>query len=70
MTLNCDLGIDEAKSNFTADPNDETAADLLESLEQYWRSDLIDDKTYASELRRIADYLDRVGEMRGVGYQR
>lgn len=58
MTLNCDLNIDEARRNFAAEQNDETAADLLESLEQYWRYDFIDDKTCAAELKRIADYLD------------
>lgn len=61
MTLNCDLHIDEARENFSSNPNDGTAADLMEAVQEYWRSELIDDKTCAIELRRIADYLDQAG---------
>jgi hypothetical protein len=59
MTLNCDLGIDEARQNFATHPDDRSAADLLESAVEYWRCDQIDDVTLAKDLRSVLPYLER-----------
>jgi hypothetical protein len=59
MTLNCDLGIDEARENFAATPDHHSAADLLESAVEYWRCDQIDDVTLAKDLRSVLPYLER-----------
>ena len=57
MTLNCEVGIDEAVKAFDQAPDDGTAADLLDSTVEYWRNDFIDDKAAAMHLRKVADYL-------------
>lgn len=58
MTLNCEVGIDEAVRAFDRAPGDGTAADLLDSTVEYWRLDFIDDRTAAAHLRKVANYLD------------
>jgi hypothetical protein len=59
MTLNCDLGIDEARRAFAEMPDDGTAADLLESAVEYWRCDQIDDVRLVKDLRSVLPYLER-----------
>jgi hypothetical protein len=62
MTLNCDLGIDEARENFAKTQDDGTAKDLIESAFEYWKSDQIDDATLAADLRTVLPYLERFQE--------
>lgn len=62
MTLNCDLGIDEARDNFAKVQDDGTAKDLIESAFEYWMCDQIDDATLAKDLRSVLPYLERPKE--------
>ncbi len=59
MTLNCDLGIDEARELFAIKQNDETAKDLLDSAVEYWKCDKLTDTQLAIELRKVVGYLER-----------
>jgi hypothetical protein len=61
MTLNCDLGIDEARELFAKEQNEETTKDLIDSAVEYWKCDLLTDAGLAADLRLALEYLERAG---------